>query len=200
MLSTLTACLLLGGSLVTLFHFPLTDFPQDLPKVEPFGKTLLLLFWSIFGWEVLGSYTEDVADSERTTMRAMKISLVIIVSVYLIAALALQQSQSDSMSALLRPLFGRYSAIVFGLIAAGLCICTIVTFTGAVARQTTARLQALRVPALLKENKTFVFALLLLNLIVLLCYETRWLSFEAVVKSANCPLHRECFSWSFKRL
>jgi len=115
----------------------------------------------------------------------MKISLAVIITVYLIVALALQQSGSGAMEALLAPLFGRYAAAVFGVLAAGLCICTVVMFTGAVARQTAARLRTRRIPPLLKKSRTSVFALLLFNLLVLLCHTAGWLSFENIVESTN---------------
>ncbi len=184
-LSTLAACLLLLGGAITIVRHPAVTLPQTLPQLRPLGGTLLLLFWAILGWEVLGNYSEDVADPKHTTMRAMKISLTVIVAVYLTVALALQQSGNGDMAALLSPLFGRYGAAVFGVLAAGLCICTVVMFTGAVTRQTSARLQALRVPPPMKKNRASVFALLCVNLLVLLCCTAGWLSFENIVESTN---------------
>ena len=184
-LSSLAACLLLAGGVITIAEHPAGALPQTLPRLEPLGSTLLLLFWAILGWEVLGNYAEDVADPKRTTMRAMKISLVVIIAVYMVVALALQKSGSGDMAALLSPLFGRYAAPVFGALAAGLCICTVVMFTGAVTRQTAARLQTRRVLPLLKKNKAPVFALFCVNLLVLLCHTVGWLSFENIVESTN---------------
>lgn len=184
-LSSLAACLLLAGSAATIVLHPAPALPQSLPPAAPLGSTLLLLFWAVFGWEVLGNYTEDVADPARTTMRAMKLSLAAIISVYLVSALALQQSRSASMSDLLAPLFGGRASVIFGIIAAGLCVCTIAAFTGAVTRQTAARLRALRIPAALQKHKTAVLALLGLNLLVVLCHAIGWLTFETIVGSAN---------------
>jgi len=184
-LSSLTACLLLIGSLTTLFSVPSISFPRDFPPVDKMGHTLLLIFWAIVGWEVLGNYAEDVESPARTLMRAMKISLSVILLVYLITAFALQNSGDNVMSGLLTPLFGRYAAPVFGLLATCLCILTIVTFTGAVARQTTARMHASHLPLFLKKNRVSVLLLLALNLIVLVCHAIGWLSFENIVAMSN---------------
>ncbi|MEA4972488.1 MAG: amino acid permease [Candidatus Metalachnospira sp.] len=184
-LSTITACLLLVGGLASLFNGSMIALPYEFPPIKELGHTLLLLFWSVVGWEVLGNYVEDVIDPARTMMRAMKISIIAIVSVYLITSFALQSNHCDSMSDLLVPIFGRYSSSIFGFIATGLCIGTIVTFTGAVARQTTARMYSFNLPMLVKNNKFTVLALLLLNLIVLLCNAVGWMSFEMTVAMAN---------------
>lgn len=184
-LSSLTACLLLIGSLATLFTVPSVSFPQSFPPVTEMGHTLLLIFWAIVGWEVLGNYAEDVENPARTLMRAMKISILIIVLVYLITAFALQNSGASPMSGLLTPLFGQYAALLFSLLATCLCILTIVTFTGAVTRQTVARLYTTHIPPIFQKKCVSVFLLLALNLIVLGCHALGWLSFESIVAMAN---------------
>jgi APA family basic amino acid/polyamine antiporter len=184
-LSSLTALLLLAGSAATLFYAPAIEIPAGFPEARRLGHALLLIFWSIIGWEVLGNYVEEVGDPARTMMRAMKISLIAIVTVYLLTSFALQNSRKNAMAALLVPLFGRFSAAVFGLLAVALCICTVVTVTGAVARQTAARLAVLRVPAALARRQTAVLAVLLGNGLALAGYAARWLSFESIVGASN---------------
>lgn len=184
-LSSATACLLLVGSLATLFRAPAVEIPHSLPSAGKLCHTLLLIFWSIIGWEVLGNYVEDVRDPARTMIRAMKISLSAIILIYLLTSFALQNSRGTDMSNLLSPVFGQFSVLVFGILAAGLCICTIVTFTGAVARQTTARMHALKSPALFRKKWVAVLALLAVNLIVLTLNAVGWLSFENIVATSN---------------
>jgi APA family basic amino acid/polyamine antiporter len=184
-LSTLTAGLLLFGSLGTLFQTPTLNIPRSLPGAWSFGHTLLLIFWSIIGWEVLGNFVEDVKNPARTIIHAMQISLSAIVLVYLVTAFALQNSAGTAMASLLAPLFGPSSAVIFALLAAGLCVCTIVTFTGAVARQTVSRLLAFRLPPLLQKSRTSVLLLLLGNLLVLGAHALGWLSFENIVEVAD---------------
>jgi len=184
-LSSLTAGLLLIGSLATLFSSPAPILPGGLPPLRGLGETLLLLYWAIVGWEVLGNFTEDVDDPARTMMRAMKISLLVIALVYLATAIALQAAGICSMSGLLAPLFGRYAAPVYSLLGTGLCVLTVVTFTGAVARQTAARLHASRMLPLFSKNRSFVFLLLALNLFVLLCSALGWLTLQNIVAMSN---------------
>jgi APA family basic amino acid/polyamine antiporter len=184
-LSTLTACLLLAGSLATLVQASALELPQSLPDPGGLGHTLLLIFWAIIGWEVLANYVEEVRDPSRTMIRAMQISHSAIVLVYLATALALQNSAHPTMANLLSPVFGSFSLVVFSLLAASLCICTVVTFTGAVARQTSARLQAFTLPAILQKVPTAIVTMFLGNLLILGLYSLGWLTLENIVEAAN---------------
>lgn len=184
-ISSVVAVLLLLGSFATLLSLPTVSVPLSLPAGSALGNALLLLFWAIVGWEVLGNYVEDVADPEHTMMRAMKVSLFVIVLVYMVTAFAIQNSHSAAMSNLLIPVFGRFSATIFGLLGAGLCICTVATFTGAVTRQTTARFSLTVVPPILQKRATVVLALLAVNLTVVLLYATGILSFYGIIAAAD---------------
>jgi APA family basic amino acid/polyamine antiporter len=184
-LSSLTACLLLAGSLATLVEAPAISLPNGLPELAGFGHVLLLIFWSVFGWEVLGNYVEEVDDPARTMLRAMRISLAGILSVYLLTAFALQNAPAGGMPGLLVPILGGSANLVFGIQAAGLCICTIVTFTGAVSRQTAERLRTKRLPMALQGQRSSFLVLLSGNLLVLAAVALGWISFENVIEVAN---------------
>lgn len=184
-LSSITACLLLAGSGATLFGLPVTSIPHSLPAPGALGQTLLLIFWAIVGWEILGNYVEDVENPERTMMRAMQISLSAIIMVYLLTAFAFQNSPSHSMPDLLIPIAGRFSGAVFSWLAAGLCICTVSTFTGAVVRQTTARFEKTRLPKIFHHKWLTALMLLAVNCIVLFLHVTGKLSFQSIVGIAN---------------
>lgn len=184
-LSSITACLLLSGSGATLVLAPAIQIPRSLPGAGDLGQTLLLIFWAIVGWEILGNYVEDVKDPERTMMGAMKISLSAIVLVYLLTALAYQSSSNLSMSDLLIPVAGRFSGVIFHGLAVGLCICTISTFTGAVARQTTARIHNTNLPGIFHRKWVAVLILFVVNMAVLLLYGSGMLSFQSIVGTAN---------------
>ena len=118
-------------------------------------------------------------------LRAMRISLAGIVSVYLLTAFALQNVPAGGMPGLLDPILGEFSTLIFGVLAAGLCICTIVTFTGAVSRQTTERLRAKCLPVFFQNKMASVLALLLVNLLLLAVVAAGWLTFENVIEVAN---------------
>ncbi len=183
--SSITAVLLLAGSTTTLITAPSVQLPSGLPDVGELGHTMLLIFWAIIGWEVLGNFVEEVSNLTRTIMRAMKLSLVAIVLVYLLTAFALQNSVGATMTGLLEPVFGSLSTVLFSLLVAGLCVCTIVTFTGAVVRQTVSRLQPLRIPALFRKHWPVIVILLLGNTAVLTLHSLGLLSFEHIVGAAN---------------
>lgn len=184
-LSSLTACLLLAGSLATLVGAPALSLPRGLPDLTEFGHVLLLIFWSVFGWEVLGNYVEEVDDPARTMLRAMRISLAGIISVYLLTAFALQNMPAGGMPGLLVPILGGSAGLVFGVLAAGLCVCTIVTFTGAVSRQTAERLRTKRLPMALQGQRSSVLILLCGNLLILGAVVLDWITFENVIEVAN---------------
>ena len=184
-LSSITACLLLAGSGATLLRLPVLSIPHSLPIPEVLGQTLLLIFWAIVGWEILGNYVEDVENPKRTMMRAMQISLSAIIMVYLLTAFAFQNSPSHSMPDLLLPVAGRFSGAVFSGLAAGLCICTVSTFTGAVVRQTAARFKNAGLPKIFHHKWLTALMLLAVNYLVLFLHASGILSFQNIVGIAN---------------
>ncbi len=161
-LSSLTALILVIGSSYSLVKQGPVIFPRSLPEPGVLGSTLLLLFWAIVGWEVIGNYVEEVENPARTIMRALKISLGAVVLVYLLSTFALQNSfrgqipaEADkiSMSLILVPLFGNFSYVMMGVIATGLCYCTLIMILGAVTRQMAARAEKGNMPAFLRQRK-----------------------------------------------
>ncbi|MEL7656600.1 MAG: amino acid permease, partial [Bacillota bacterium] len=88
--SSLTAVLLVAGSIYSLLTQAEIFYPTGVPEPGKLGYTLLLLFWAIIGWEVIGNYVEEVEKPELTIMRAMKISVGAIIIVYLLSAFAMQ--------------------------------------------------------------------------------------------------------------
>jgi amino acid transporter len=122
LLSTATALLLIGGSIATLMSAPVPALPQGQLDLRAMGNTLLLLFWAIIGWEMLANYIEEVNDPAHTILRAMKISLVSIITIYLLTTFALQtyfqaHPGTARIQPLLYPLMGRYANLVFSLLA-----------------------------------------------------------------------------------
>jgi APA family basic amino acid/polyamine antiporter len=156
--SSLTAALFVAGSIYSLSAQTMIFYPVGAPESGRFGYTLLLLFWAIIGWEVIGNYVEEVEKPELTIMRAMKISVGAIVTIYLLSAFALQnriqlegiRGAGANMSLILVPLFGDFAYILTGVIAAGLCFCTLLMILGAVTRQIAARAENGAMPSFLK--------------------------------------------------
>lgn len=190
LLSTATTLLLIGGSGMTLFSAPAPALPTGLPDLGEFGGTLLFIFWAIIGWEVLGNYIEDVHNPERTIVRAMKISLVVIVAVYMATTFALQtyyqtHAGEARIQPLLFPLMGEYADPVFSILAAGLCICTVVSVLGAVTRQIRARSEAGLLPAVLGKKHVPLLAFISIHTLVMIASLLGILDVENMVGIAN---------------
>lgn len=160
-LSSLTGLILVIGSIFNLSEQDSISFPNAFPQITTLGSTLLLLFWAIIGWEVIGSYVEEVINPERTLMLAMKISLSAVIFIYLLTTFALQNSTSHmvtketdiNVSLILIPLFGNLSYIIMGIIAAGLCYSTLIMILGAVTRQMASRAEKGTLPAFLRKKE-----------------------------------------------
>ncbi|RII33531.1 APC family permease [Clostridium chromiireducens] len=160
-LSSLTGLILVIGSIFNLSEQDSISFPNAFPQITTLGSTLLLLFWAIIGWEVIGSYVEEVINPEKTLMRAMKISLSAVIFIYLLTTFALQNSTSYmvtketdiNVSLILIPLFGNLSYIIMGIIAAGLCYSTLIMILGAVTRQMASRAEKGTLPAFLRKKE-----------------------------------------------
>ncbi|MDF2612417.1 MAG: amino acid permease-associated protein [Clostridia bacterium] len=199
LLSSLTAFLLVIGGIFSLTTEPVIHYPKNLPHLNTLGYTLLLLSWAVIGWEVIGSYIEDVDHPETTLMRAMKISLTAVILVYLISTFALQNrffaassELSDiNMSMILVSVFGRYAAFIIGIIAAGLCFCTFIMFVGAISRQIARRAENGALPQYFRQKpgerspKTTLFILTAIHTLVLLSIYFKLLTLETIVSIAN---------------
>ena len=190
LLSTATTLLLIGGSIITLFTSPTLALPSGLPEPGKLGSTLLFIFWAIIGWEVLGNYIEDVHNPERTILRAMKISLTAIIAVYMATTFALQtyyqmHAGEVRIQPLLFPLMGNFADPVFSILAAGLCICTVVSVLGAVARQIRARSHAGLLPAVMGKKFAPLTALIGIHIAVMGASLLGILDVETMVGIAN---------------
>ncbi len=157
-LSSLTAVILAAGGIYSLAVHGLAPLSTGLPDLYTLGSTLLILFWAIIGWEVIGNYVEDVQNPRRTLPRAMKASVFAVVFVYFVVTYALQSSPQVisgadvSLNAVMIPLFHGAAPYLLGAAALALCYCTILMVLGAVARQMAARAGDRRLPAFLAQK------------------------------------------------
>lgn len=197
--SSLTAILLVAGSVYSLLTQSKMVYPTGLPELDKLGYALLLLFWAIIGWEVIGNYVEEVENPEKTIMRSMKVSVVAITMVYMLSAFALQnrmqlQGIHDArlnMSLILVPLFGDFAYVLMGVIAAGLCFCTLLMILGAVTRQIAVRAENGKLPAFFKMKpqekapKHALYVLICWHSILLILIYFKVLSIEEIVGISN---------------
>lgn len=197
-LSSLTAVLLVSGSVWALLFASEITVASPFASITTFGYTLLLLFWAIIGWEVVGNYVEDVENPRKTLFQGMKIGLAVITGTYLIVALAMQslRIQGQPPAApdavlLLTPLFGPLAAPIIGIIASGLCIATYLMIVGGIARLIQIKAETGRLPAVLMKKTrsgipvTALLALGSVHLLNILALNNGSIQVETLVATAN---------------
>lgn len=138
-LASLATALLLAGAGVTLVLHAAPPGPLPAFDGGAMGYTLLLLFWAVVGWEVVGNYGAEVSDPCRTVPRAAISASVIVGLVSMAVAAGLQYGVFPSeaghgVSALLFPLFGASAPWVMFFLVTALCVTTYLMFVGGVAR------------------------------------------------------------------
>jgi APA family basic amino acid/polyamine antiporter len=137
--STVAATLFVGGLVTLLLH---SKTVAPLPRFSPaeFGYGMLLLFWTVVGWEVVGSYSGEVKDPGKTIPRAVLFSVCIMALVSLTVAAGVQMIDPGllqgrvSVADLLRPLFGPACDLFMAVLVSALCLTSYLLFTGSVAR------------------------------------------------------------------
>jgi APA family basic amino acid/polyamine antiporter len=137
-LSTGAAVLLATGGVGCLSGMDALPLPVEGIEPSRFGYGLLVLFWTVVGWEIIGNYSADIRDPARTIPRAVALSVTVIAAVTLIVAAAMQSVGGQNMAVILQPVFGRFSVVLLSVLAVALCLVTQLAFTGAVARLMTA--------------------------------------------------------------
>lgn len=140
-MSSLAACVLFIGSIETLLVHENISLPRTEFSPGMFGYTLLLLFWSVVGWEVIGNYSGDIRNPQKNLPKAIIGSFAIITLVSLTVAAALQAVAPNlpghgkaTVTALIAGVFGRISPYVMATLTLSLCISTYLLFVGGVAR------------------------------------------------------------------
>ena len=152
--------LFVGGADILLFH---RQPAAPLPPFSglQFGYGLLLLFWTMVGWEVVGNYSGDVRDPETTIPRAVIFSVCIMAAVSLTVAAAVQmispamvRGAAVTITDLIRPLFGGSSDSIMAALVAALCITSYLLFTGGVARLAASLAKDGYLPAILARKSS----------------------------------------------
>ncbi|MDD3313456.1 amino acid permease [Pseudodesulfovibrio sp.] len=138
-LASAATILLLAGSTATLVLRSGPAAPLPPFDAGAMGYTLLLLFWGVVGWEVVGNYGAEVRDPRRTVPRAAVLAAVAIAVVFMAVASAMQfgvfpAGTAPGVGALLAPLFGDASSLVMSGIVTALCVTTYLVVVGGVVR------------------------------------------------------------------
>jgi len=139
-ISTIITIIFLISSIYILLHTQIYKFELPITNIKTIGESMLLVFWAIVGWEVIGNYSNDVQD-KRTITKSIIFSAIIVSLVYLLIALAIsfgefeyKSTQTFKLVWLIQPIFHEYSNIILSIIAIILCIGTLILFVGGVSR------------------------------------------------------------------
>ncbi|GBC61640.1 amino acid permease [Desulfonema ishimotonii] len=193
--SSAVAVILLVGSGVTIAidHAP----AMTGGAFEPvrFGHTLLLLFWAIVGWEILGNYSAEVRTPRKTIPRAAILSVAVISGIYLLVACAIERTGLPggdvTVADIITPLLGRYSTVILAGITTALCTCTYLMIAGGIARLIHSLASDGRLPSgLAYRNRNSapgaaIFLLAGMHLVVLLLLSLGMIRLEQVIAFAN---------------
>ena len=137
LVTTIIGIILSLGSIAVLLGHE-TTFSLNSPfEGAVIAKALLLSFWAIVGWEVVGNYSKEVYEPAKTIPKAVKISAIAISIIYLLVVSAIQFASlepNSAIMALIYPLFGTSSVFVMGILAMLLCLSTVLLFVGGVSR------------------------------------------------------------------
>lgn len=116
------------------------EFIFTIPSIsiEKFGHSLILVFWSIVGWEVIGNYSKEVKKA-KTLTNAVMFSAIIISLVYILTTLAIcfgefPKNEEFKLVWLIEPIFGEFSDEILATVSMILCVGTLILFVGGVAR------------------------------------------------------------------
>lgn len=197
-MSLLSAAILLLGGIATLSSGHRPFIIES--KFEPyqFGYALLLLFWTIFGWEIIGNYSAEVKEPRKTITRSIILSTVIIVIIDLVIAAAIQWgsvgrvSHGDvTITTIIFPVFRGASHWVMAILTVLLCSSTYLFFVGGTTRMMAGLADEKVLPAFIsrrsRENAP-VFAVLVigvLHLIMLTFVNFGYFNIERLIAFAN---------------
>jgi len=200
-LSTFISITLTLSSIITLTGFRKVVVLDTVPKVSLFGKTALLLFWAIVGWEVIGNYSLDVKNPKKTIKKSVIISFSIVTIIYFLTAFAIQSidlaklgidaGNQMNLSVILAPLFGSNAKYIMTFITVSLCISTYILFVGSCARLIQSLASTGHLPKFLaKKSSSNVPITAVLVLSIIHCIESILanygiLSIDAIVAYAN---------------
>ena len=116
------------------------EFTFTLPifVLKDIGYSLLLVFWAIVGWEVIGNYSSNVKTT-KTITHSIIFSATIVALVYILLGLAIvfgnfNSDEEFKLVWVIQPIFQEYSSKLLTSITVMLCIGTILLFIGGVAR------------------------------------------------------------------
>ncbi|WP_459502947.1 APC family permease [Bacillus sp. C1] len=196
--STAATVLLLSGGISSIPHFRLENLFQTAFSFGDFGYSILLLFWALVGWEVIGNYSMEVKNRKKTIPQAIAISTLTVTIVCLVVAGATQwieipnsHQENLRITAILATLFGKFSASLIAFITTVLCMSTYLLVVGGVSRLIVSETKYIKKVSKLSyrtKSNVPIFSLLLLisiHTIVFICLYIDFITVEQIVAIAN---------------
>jgi APA family basic amino acid/polyamine antiporter len=188
--------IMISGSITTISLTPVSPLPIGQPDITALGSTLLLLFWAIIGWEIIGNYSMEVRNPKRTIPLATILGVSTVSIVYLMAgwamhSIAKSNHGSLNVAQIVEPLLHGYASFTVMLITCSLCICTYLMIMGGVSRLIASLALKGKLPLILAKtnaNNAPSSAILLLcgiHILNLLLLHTEVVSLEGLVSFAN---------------
>ncbi|SHO52538.1 APC family permease [Desulfopila aestuarii] len=136
--SSATISVLFCGSVAALVQDGVRIIPQSTFHPDDFLYTLLLLFWSVVGWEVIGNYSGEIHHPRKNLPRAVTFSALVIAAVTITVALAVQTAAASgavpSLAAIVGTVLGGLASPIMSVLAFLLCGCAILLFVGGTTR------------------------------------------------------------------
>jgi APA family basic amino acid/polyamine antiporter len=193
-LSSIIGVTFLASSIVVLMKNGIHIAPLNSLEPVLFGKTVLLLFWAIIGWEVMGNYSNQVRDINKTIPLATAISIIVITTVYLVMSLAIQSfpySETLSLVEVIKPIFGESAKWVLALLVTSLCFCAYMLMLGALSRLINTLSVEGYLPSIFKKKNndgvpvSGVMYFIIVHLLVLLMNLFGIIDIERIINIAN---------------
>ncbi len=188
--------IMISGSFTTISTSPVSPLPVNAPDIPALGSTLLLLFWAIIGWEIIGNYSMEVRNPERTIPLATIIGVTAVSVVYLLVGWAMHSIESSKHGSLnvartVEPLLGGYANFTVMLVTCALCICTYLMIIGGVSRLIATLAAKGKLPSILAKananNAPYraILILLCIHMLDLFLIHTGVVTLEDLVSFAN---------------
>ena len=138
MVSSIITLIFLISSINIILNVNEFNFILPSIAIKDLGHSLIIVFWSIVGWEVIGNYSKEVKET-KTLTNAVKLSAIIISLVYILTTLAIcfgefPKNEDFKLVWIIEPIFQEFSNIILTSVSTILCIGTLILFVGGVAR------------------------------------------------------------------
>ncbi|NOW20016.1 amino acid permease [Clostridium saccharobutylicum] len=130
---------------------------------------------------------------KKTLMKAMTISLIVIIGLYIMVALSLQSFRGNTYDiiSIMTPLFGSFAIPLITVMACGLCVSTYLMIVGGVTRMSAKRSENNKLPLYLSKTNKYespvnaIFTLASIHCFMLILVSLNILTIGSLVSCAN---------------